>query len=145
MTHVTCRLTAKNRHQLRNPTLGNRVWATFFSTRRALLGLTIVTVCQPTLYKVSSDSVAIFKHMAFLCSVYFCFLELILFFFISGHLLVLFCDFFCVMFVLLGHISLIECKDAACCYRCPVLRVCVSVSVWDLRYDAHSHEPCQTG
>jgi len=31
MTHVTCRLTAKNRDQLRNPTLGgNRVWAIFF-------------------------------------------------------------------------------------------------------------------
>ena len=30
MTHVTCRLTAKKRDQLRNPTLGNRVWATFF-------------------------------------------------------------------------------------------------------------------
>jgi len=29
MTQVTCRLTAKNRDQLRNPTLGNRVWATF--------------------------------------------------------------------------------------------------------------------
>ena len=29
MTHVTCRLTAKNRDQLRNPTLGNLVWATF--------------------------------------------------------------------------------------------------------------------
>ena len=29
MIHVTCRLTAKNRNQLRNPTLGNRVWATF--------------------------------------------------------------------------------------------------------------------
>jgi len=26
MTHVTCWLTAKNRYQLRNPTLGNRVW-----------------------------------------------------------------------------------------------------------------------
>ena len=26
---VTCRLTAKNRDQLRNPTLSNRVWATF--------------------------------------------------------------------------------------------------------------------
>jgi len=46
MTHVTCRLTAKNRDQLRNPTLGNRVWATFlgeligsraFSTALALL------------------------------------------------------------------------------------------------------------
>ena len=29
MTHVTRRLTAKNRDQLRDPTLGNRVWATF--------------------------------------------------------------------------------------------------------------------
>jgi len=29
MTHVTYRLTAKNQDQLRNPTFGNRVWATF--------------------------------------------------------------------------------------------------------------------
>ena len=29
MTHVTCRLTAQNRDQLRNPALSNRVWATF--------------------------------------------------------------------------------------------------------------------
>jgi len=29
MTHVICRLTAKNRDQPRNPTIGNRVWATF--------------------------------------------------------------------------------------------------------------------
>ena len=30
MTHVTCRLTSKNRDQLRNPyTLSNRVWAAF--------------------------------------------------------------------------------------------------------------------
>ena len=28
VTYVTCRLTARNRDQLRNPTLGNRVWAT---------------------------------------------------------------------------------------------------------------------
>ena len=28
MTHATCRLTAENRDQLRNPTLGNGVWAT---------------------------------------------------------------------------------------------------------------------
>jgi len=28
MTHVTCRLTAKNRDQLQNSTLGSRVWAT---------------------------------------------------------------------------------------------------------------------
>jgi len=30
MTHVTCKLTAKHRDQLRNPTLGNQVLATFF-------------------------------------------------------------------------------------------------------------------
>jgi len=30
MTHVTCSLTAKNWDQLRNPTLGNRVWANLF-------------------------------------------------------------------------------------------------------------------
>jgi len=37
MIHVTCRLTAKNRDQLRNPTFGNRVWATFtfFCTNNA--------------------------------------------------------------------------------------------------------------
>jgi len=29
MTHVTCRLTAKNRDQLRNPRLGSRVWVSF--------------------------------------------------------------------------------------------------------------------
>jgi len=27
--HLQCRLTAKNRDQLRNPALGNAVWATF--------------------------------------------------------------------------------------------------------------------
>jgi len=32
MTLVTCRLAAKNRDQLRNPTLSNRVWATFTYT-----------------------------------------------------------------------------------------------------------------
>ena len=33
MIHVTCRLTVKNWDQLQNPTLGNRVWATFFTAR----------------------------------------------------------------------------------------------------------------
>ena len=31
MIHITCRLTAKNRDKLRNHTLSNRVWATFFT------------------------------------------------------------------------------------------------------------------
>ena len=34
MTYVTCRLTAKDQNQLRNPTLGNRVWTTFTFLRR---------------------------------------------------------------------------------------------------------------
>jgi len=33
MTHVTCRLTAKNRDQLQHPTLGNRVWANFLYSK----------------------------------------------------------------------------------------------------------------
>jgi len=33
MTNVTCRLTAKNRDQLRNPMLGNRVRAIFLSEK----------------------------------------------------------------------------------------------------------------
>ena len=40
MTHVTCRLTAKNRDQLRNTTLGNRVWATFTFFRSLYMGAT---------------------------------------------------------------------------------------------------------
>jgi len=39
--YVTCRLTAKNRDQLLNPTLGNRVWATF-----TFLFYCPVVVCQ---------------------------------------------------------------------------------------------------
>jgi len=44
MTHVTCRLTAKNRDELRNHTLGNRVCAkfTFF---RWIAGWAIVRLC----------------------------------------------------------------------------------------------------
>ena len=44
---VTCRLTAKNRDKLRNPTLGNRVWATFaFFTysRDAQVGVSLALV-----------------------------------------------------------------------------------------------------
>jgi len=43
MTHVTCRLTAKNRDQLRNPRLGTRVWATF--TFHGAIGLKWFTEC----------------------------------------------------------------------------------------------------
>jgi len=60
MTHVTCRLTAKNRDRLRNPTLGNRVWATFtlFTLRsvgcevvlcaRACVRVVCMCVCRAT-------------------------------------------------------------------------------------------------
>ena len=45
MTHVTWRLTAKNRDQLRNPALGNRVRAAFFiPTKRRSVGVTIDSV-----------------------------------------------------------------------------------------------------
>ena len=44
MTHIICMLTAKNRDQLRNPTLDNRVWATFtFLLSQELLKVTIVS------------------------------------------------------------------------------------------------------
>jgi len=51
MTRVTCRLTAKNRDQLRNPTLGNLVWTTFTlscktRTKTRVLATTVrVCVC----------------------------------------------------------------------------------------------------
>jgi len=42
-THVTCRLTAKNRDQLRNPTLGYRVCAAFTFTDCACCQCSSVT------------------------------------------------------------------------------------------------------
>jgi len=59
MTHVTCRLTAMNRDQLWNPTLGNRAWATFTFThegRFAFSSLTLLIGQQeghPTCKKLS--------------------------------------------------------------------------------------------
>jgi len=47
MTHVTCRLTAKNRNELRNPTLVNRVWATFYSVSPVLLLLSNAMLSGP--------------------------------------------------------------------------------------------------
>jgi len=42
MTQVTCRLTANNRDQLQNPTLGNRVRATFtFYTRFVIIAVSV--------------------------------------------------------------------------------------------------------
>ena len=44
MTDVTCRLTAKNRDQFQNPTLGNRVWASFLLfVREAVLSCPLLS------------------------------------------------------------------------------------------------------
>jgi len=47
MTHVTCRLIAKNQHQLWNPMLGNRIWATF-TVLYSQNGIRIVTIDSMT-------------------------------------------------------------------------------------------------
>jgi len=60
MTHVTCRLTAKNRHQFRNPTLGNRVWATFTFLRAISLRVAVPkTQIAPTPLHHPSSSIRI--------------------------------------------------------------------------------------
>jgi len=60
MTHVTCRLTAKNRDRLRNPTLSSRVWATFLMFVLILCSsnMTWVGTNRPTYY-------AMLYHAAF--------------------------------------------------------------------------------
>jgi len=52
MTHVTCRLTAGNWDQLRNPALGSRVWASFtfayadvLNTWTAVLAASVAVGC----------------------------------------------------------------------------------------------------
>jgi len=47
MTHVTCRLTAKNRDHVRNPTLGSRVWATFTFLKRLASYPLLLTTPRP--------------------------------------------------------------------------------------------------
>jgi len=59
MTHVTCRLTAKNRDQLRNPTLGNRVWATVtFFKKNNSSAINGEAADDNALYRQASDSCA---------------------------------------------------------------------------------------
>jgi len=53
MTHATCRLTAKNRDQLRNPTLGNRVWATFISPSKAVFTVDELNWTDLTCYELT--------------------------------------------------------------------------------------------
>ena len=45
MTHVTRRLTAKNRDQLRNPTFGSRVWLPFYNMHATAVTI-LTTVVQ---------------------------------------------------------------------------------------------------
>jgi len=70
MIHVTCKLTAKNRDQLRNPTLGNRVWATFLSGQEAMLHWWQYTMhCRPFLAPFGRTPNASF-HSIFVTSHY---------------------------------------------------------------------------
>ena len=53
MTHVTRRLTARNRDQLRNPTLGNRIRATFtFFTNRESVEDKVICLVRPFVHFV---------------------------------------------------------------------------------------------
>ena len=56
MTHVTCRLTAKNRDQLRNPTLGNRVRATFTFFTAAIMPKLHVSSFQSSVFSLEGRS-----------------------------------------------------------------------------------------
>ena len=51
MTHVTYMLTAKNRDQLRNPTIGNRLWATLTCFLLVLIGTYVVHDFDPALHR----------------------------------------------------------------------------------------------
>ena len=50
MIHITCRLTAKYRDQLWNPTLANRVWASFFVCAGSLAKHFIISSSLPDCY-----------------------------------------------------------------------------------------------
>ena len=55
MTHVTCRLTAKDLDQLWDPTLGNRVWATS-SFLMEVLHFTNAAACDTLLSTLFASS-----------------------------------------------------------------------------------------
>jgi len=68
MADVTCRLTAKNQDQLRNPMLGNRVWATFtFFT--LIVSIFVVQIATKT--KISWPSSAL-THISSLFATVIC-------------------------------------------------------------------------
>jgi len=79
MTHVTCRLTAKNRDQVRNPILGNRVWANFtFTVLSDWLGRTSLklSLCLCWLDWLTCVTLSVFYGKFILCcsvfTVYLC-------------------------------------------------------------------------
>ena len=73
MTSVTCRLTAKNHDQLWNPTLGNRVWATFtFFCSGQMPDWTVLWIVHyDTDHLVSEQYTNTYKKCGFLKKQYF--------------------------------------------------------------------------
>ena len=71
MTHVTCRLTAKYRDQLRNPTLGNRVWATLLLNRGStdFTPRRILKLVHRGQYRTVGGVCYLRLHCSLLCSV----------------------------------------------------------------------------
>jgi len=71
MTHITCKLTAKNRDQLRNPTFGNRAWATFTPFLYVLRNGDVTNACV-ILGRVFLGSEAFNRasRMGFSCPIY---------------------------------------------------------------------------
>ena len=71
MTHVTCRLTAKNRDQLRNPALGNRVWASFTFTLVVRVRLpTVDSGCQVCVEYIAERRLAVAYTSLFYVLIY---------------------------------------------------------------------------
>ena len=62
MTHITCRLTAKNWYQLRNPTLGNWVWATFNFTFFTIISW-VFAVYIPDEWEVPREKIKILREI----------------------------------------------------------------------------------
>ena len=66
MTHVTCRLTAKNRDQLRNPAFGSRVRASFMCNSEhdvhvysyCSVRATVTSTCQLPMWSFSTAALA---------------------------------------------------------------------------------------
>ena len=56
MINVTCRLTARNRDQLRNPILSNRVWATFTILHSPLLSCLFFLESSSYFARVAGDA-----------------------------------------------------------------------------------------